>query len=231
MGNHVRYLTGALGKQTRPKIIELRQLTVVQQDPLLSDITLEIFEGEAVALLGSSEAEKKTLLACLLGKIQPTRGEIRVLNTTLPPLPPQIRRQVGIMALSTQHALDERVGLRIQRRATHYGTPFTPAQIDAYCGHYGLASDMSVATLTRLQARVLALALALVHDPRLLLLVEPLTGLSEQEQGVMRGYLQRAQREGRTLLSTFSPPLAEKELTGYDLVARLEQGRLLRVKS
>lgn len=229
MGNHLRYFTGTLGQHTRPKIIELRQLTVIQEHwPILHKITLEIFEGESVALLGSSENDKHALLACILGQIQPAQGEIRVLSAPLPPLPAEIRRQLGVMPRFVERKTRETVAAYLQRFSAYHGIQLTATQVSLYCAHYQLAPAALVSELTALQTRILALALALVHDPRLALLVEPLTGLAQEDQIILQGYLQRTQREGRTVLCTFVEPLAEKQLTGYDLVVKLEQGRLLR---
>lgn len=229
MDEHTRYLTGELGKQTRPKIIELRQLTVTrEQVPILRDMTLDIFEGEAVAMLGQVEEEKHTLLACLLGQIQPTSGHLRVLGTSLPPLPAPIRRQIGVMPQFVERKTRETVATYLQRFAGYHDVKLTSAQISHYCAHYQLAPDTPVAELSALQARVLALALALVHDPRLALLVEPFSGLTPAEQETFQAFLLRTRSEGRTLLCTFTSPLAEKFILGYDGVVKLEQGRIVR---
>lgn len=224
-----RYLTGPLGKQTRPKAIEFHQTTFVQaQRILFQDVTLDIFEGESVAFLGPPGAGKSALLACVQGLIQPTRGEVRVLRTTLPPLPVEIRRQMGVLPQQLDSAAHETVGAFLQRFATYYDIHLNSKQITTYCAHYELEPSILAGALSNRQARIFALALTLVHDPRLVLLDEPLSGLSEADQDALWFYLQRIQREGRTLLCTFSVPLAEKYLSGYDLIVRLEQGRLTR---
>lgn len=228
MADHTRYLTGPLGKQTRPKIIELRQLTVLQKrQPILQDITLNIFEGESVALLGPPDPGKSALLACLQGHIQPASGEIYVLGASLPPLPPATRRQLGILPQQLDFKPHETVSAYLRRFTMYRGVQLHHEQTVAYCAHYQLTPSTLVAELTGLQTRVLALALALAHDPRLILLDEPLDGLTEQDQEAFRPYLQRTQREGRTLLCTFTSPLAEKYLSEYDLIVRLKQGQLL----
>ncbi len=224
-----RYLTGPLGKQTRPKAIEFHQTTLVQERrTLLHDVTLDIFEGESVALLGPPASGKSALLACVQGLIQPTRGEVRVLGTTLPPLPIEVRRQMGILPQQLDLARRETIAAYLQRFAAYYDVHLNSKQLTAYCTHYELEPSLQVADLSSRQARIFALAISLVHDPRLVLLDEPLSGLSAADQAALWPYLQRIQREGRTLLCTFSPPLAEKYLSGYDLIVRLEQGRLMR---
>lgn len=226
-----RYLTGPLGQQTRPKAIEFRQITLVQaQQTLFEDVTLDMFEGESVALLGPPGSGKSALLACVQGLLQPTRGEVRVLGATLPPLPVEIRRQMGILPRQLDLARHETVAAYLQRFATYYDVHLNSKQITTYCAHYEIEPSLAVADLPGRQARIFALALSLVHDPHLVLLDEPLSGLSEADQDALWPYLQRIQREGRTLLCTFSLPLAEKYLNGYDLIARLEQRRLTRQK-
>ncbi len=227
MSDPGRYLIGAPGKHTRPKTIELRQLTVLQEYvPVLHEITLDIFEGESTALVGTSEREKHALLACILGQMQPTQGDIHVLGATLPPLPAALRRRLGVTPRLADRQARETVAASLRRFAAYHELRLTDAQITRYCAHYQLTPTAQVAELSELQIRVLALALALVHDPRLALLLEPLTGLIEADQAALQAYLQRIQSEGRTLLTTFTPPLAEKFFTGYDLVVRLAQGRL-----
>ncbi|HEX7735158.1 MAG TPA: ATP-binding cassette domain-containing protein [Ktedonobacteraceae bacterium] len=229
MGEHSRYLTGELGKQTRPKIIELRQLTVLHEHvPVLQEISLDIFEGEALVLLGQVEAGKHALLACLLGQIQPARGKISVMGVSVPPLPAETRRQIGVMPQFVERKTSETVAAYLQRFAAYYDVKLTGAQISHYCAHYQLPPGALVAELSTLQARVLALALTLVHDPRLALLVEPLSGLAPADQEAFQVYLLRTRSEGRTLLCTFTPPLAEKYILGYDGVVKLAQGRIVR---
>lgn len=231
MADHApaRYLTGPLGKQERPKIIELRQLTLVREgQTILRDITLDIFEGESVAVLGEPGSGKSALFACMQGQIRPTEGEVRVLGVSLPPLLPEIRRQMGAMPEQLDLKTPETLARSLQRFAAYYHVRLNSQQVKAYCGHYRLAPAAFVASLTGLQVRIFALALALVHDPRLVLLDDPLAGFSEAEQAIFWTYLQEIRREGRTLLCTFTPPLAKKYLSEYDLIMRLEEGCVLR---
>lgn len=229
MTGHTRYLTGPLGKQTRPKVIELQQITLMQEwQMILQDVTLDIFEGESVALLGSSDSGKSALLACIQGQIRPVRGRVSVLGADTLPFPPNIRRQIGVLPQQLEHRNGETILAYLQRCASYHEVQLNNAQVAAYCAHYQLPPEQPVATLTGLQARIFALAQALVHDPCLVLLEEPLSGLSTQEQVEFWPYLQRTQREGRTLLCTFTLPLAENYLSGYDLIVKIEQGRLSR---
>lgn len=228
MAEYARYLTGPLGKQTRPKVIEFDHLTAIQgQHSVLQNITLDIFEGETVALLGKAGSGKSTLLACIQGLVQPTQGRLLVLGASPASMPIELRHQIGIMPQHLNLTATETVATYLQRFAALSGTPLNQQQVQNYCVHYQLPPSIKVAWLTQLQKRILALALALVHDPRLVLLDEPLAEVSEEDRPALLTYLQRTQSEGRTLLCTFTPPVADSSINGYDLVVTLEQGHLL----
>jgi ABC-2 type transport system ATP-binding protein len=140
----------------------------------------------------------------------------------------EVRRQMGILPQQLDLARRETIAAYLRRFAAYYDVHLTSKQLTTYCASYELEPSLQVASLSCRQARIFALSLSLVHDPRLVLLDEPLSGLSAVDQSAIWPYLQRIQREGRTLLCTFSSPLAEKYLSGYDLIVRLEQGRLMR---
>jgi len=228
MVENKRYLTGPIGKQTRPKAVELRHVTVTQKgQTLLHDLTLDVFEGESIAIVGKPGAGKSALLACLQGLIQPTSGQILVMGSSLPPMTRKIRRQLGILPQQLKHTPTDTVADSLRRFASYYALKLSSEQINAYSAHYHFSSATPVARLTEVQTRVLALALALLHDPRLVLLDEPLSDLAEPDLAEIWGHLQSMQREGRTLLSTFTLPVADIHSNGYDMVVTLEQGKMV----
>ena len=237
-----RYITGPGGKQARPRIVVFDSLSVRHQEQLvLDDISLSVYEGEAVAILGSPGAGKSMLLACLQGLVQPVQGHIYIFGAELPPVTPIIRRQVGIMPgdhdksgpyISTDK---ETVADCVKRFAAFYDIQLSQVQIDEYIHHYAagqsslhsFSATLPVAQLTPLQCRVLSLALAVVHDPKLVLLDEPLARLSATDSIILWHYLKQMQSEGRTLLITFAPPITEEQLSGYDVIVRLANGRIV----
>lgn len=229
MAEHARYLTGPLGKQTRPKVIEFRHITIMQGwQPILQEITLDVFEGETVAVIGAPGSGKSTLLACMQGLTQPVRGQALVLGASTMPMPLEIRHQIGVMPQHLDFTISETVTAYLQRFASYSAAQLHPEQIQYYCSHYHLPPAALVSQLTHLQRRILAIALTLVHDPRLALLDDPLAGVPEEDRPALWSHLQRIQREGRTLVCTFTPPVADLSINAYDLIVTLEQGRLLR---
>lgn len=200
-----RYLRRPSGTHARPRAIELRQLTLVRaQRTLLADVTLDIFEGESVALLGPPASGKSALLACIQGVLQPDGGEVRVLGAPLASLPAAVRRRIGVLPRHFAPGTQETAAAYLQRFAAYHDVTLTGGQLATYCAHYKIDPAFPVAAFSGREACIFALALALVHDPRLVLLDEPLGGLSAVDQAAIWPYLQRIQREGRTLLCTFS---------------------------
>lgn len=222
-----RYITGPLGKQTRPRVIAFDHLSAIQNERLvLYDISLSIYEGESAAVIGPAGAGKSNLLACIQGLAQPIKGHLLVMGNQVPPMAAGIRRQIGVMPGHLDHPELLRIGDLVRRFAAYYNLDLSEAQVEEYCRHYALSSTSLVSQLTLPQLRVLLLALTLVHDPHLVLLDEPLAGLSNADSSLIWQYLRRMQSEGRTLLITFTPPIAEELLRGYDLIVTLDKGHI-----
>lgn len=226
--NSKRYISGPIGKRARPRVIVLDHLSASYQgQEILHDIYLSIYEGEAVAILGAPGAGKSILLACLQGLIQPGQGAIQVMAAALPPMTPELRRQTGLMPRHLDRTQHTTVSDLLQRFAAYYEIHLSQEQVNEYSQHYSLHPYTFVSELTPVQLHALKLASALVHDPRLILLDEPLAGLPEMEHALIKHYIRRMQREGRTLLVTFTPPVADDYLKEYDVIIRLEQGHIV----
>ena len=227
-GSHnQRYITGPLGKQTRPCVIAFDHLSATRHGRLvLQDISLSIYEGESVAVIGPAGAGKSMLLACIQGLVQPTKGHLQAMGVEVSPMTSIIRRQIGVMPGSLDYPEMFRVADLVRRFAGYYDVELSEPQVEEYCHHYALSSCSFVSQLTLPERRVLLLALALVHDPHLVLLDEPLAGLSSAHESLVWPYMRQMQSEGRTLLTTFTPPIAEEHLRRYDLIVMLDKGHI-----
>ncbi|HLH60230.1 MAG TPA: ATP-binding cassette domain-containing protein [Ktedonobacteraceae bacterium] len=231
-GSHTqRYITGPIGQQARPCVVSFEHISTKRDGELaLYDISLDIYEGESIAVIGSPGAGKSELMACVQGLVPSSEGHLHVLGYEVPPLPAEVRRQMGVMPGQLERAETLLVADLIRRFAGYYKLDLSESQVEVYCRHFALSSSWPVAHLTPTQVRLLALSLALVHDPHLVLLDEPFAGLSGAGSLLIGQYLRGIQSEGRTLLITCTTPIAEELLTGYDCIIMLEKGHIQSVK-
>ncbi|MBV9121494.1 MAG: heme ABC exporter ATP-binding protein CcmA [Chloroflexi bacterium] len=143
----------------------------------LRGVDLEIAPGESVALLGPNGAGKTTLLRLLATLDKPTSGRLSVAGFDVHSHAVDVRRRVGLVAHQTYlHAeLTATENLRFYCRL--YGVPVEA--VENCLVEVGLAgrANVRVSALSRGQQQRLAIARALLHDPTVLLMDEPDTGL------------------------------------------------------
>jgi ABC-type multidrug transport system ATPase subunit len=178
------------------------------------NVTLEAQPGRVTGLVGPNGSGKTTLLLMLSSLLAPDAGEIRVAGID-PLADPQAARAIlGWMpdALGAWGSLTARETLVVTGRL--YGMPRDAASARAVTllAQVGLTdlADSPARVFSRGQKQRLGLARALVHDPQVLLLDEPASGLDPQARIDLRVLLRRFAAEGRTILVS-SHVLAELE--------------------
>jgi ABC-2 type transport system ATP-binding protein len=195
----------------------------------LADVSLDVPRGEVFGLLGPNGGGKTTLFKILSTLMAPTEGTVQVLEHDLRREARHIRRHLGVVF---QHpSLDPKLTATENLR-THgmlYGLhgPALTARVAALLALLGLAERAQdrVETLSGGLQRRVELAKALVHQPDLLLLDEPSTGLDPVARRDFTEYLRRLRdREGVTVLLT-THILDEAERC--DRVGIMERGRLV----
>lgn len=154
----------------------------------LSDITLSIHPG-VTGLLGPNGAGKTTLIRILLGLAKVTRGSGHVLGIPLGDQLPRVRSLVGFMPEDDcyLHGISGIETLQMAGRLS--GIPSLEAlrrghEILDFCGA-GQERYRPVETYSTGMRQKLRFAMAIVHDPQLLILDEPTTGLDPQEREAM----------------------------------------------
>jgi heme ABC exporter ATP-binding subunit CcmA len=163
---------------------------------VLRDIDLTVAAGEAVAVAGPNGAGKTTLLRVLAGLARPDRGEVRVEGQPLRRDSPEIRRAVGLVSHQTLLYDDLTLHENLTFAARLYGLPTPAAAARCALEEAGLGprADVSPRRLSRGLAQRAAIARALLHRPRVLLLDEPFTALDAAASERLRDEL-RARRE------------------------------------
>jgi heme exporter protein A len=148
-----------------------------------SGVDLDLVAGEALAVLGPNGAGKSTLLRILAGLSRPTSGELRVERDGAPASGRGGGRGwVGFAGHATllYPELTARENLVFHGRV--HGIPDPGARADALLAEEGLAAvaDRRAGTFSRGMAQRLSIARALVHDPPIVLLDEPFTGMDRR---------------------------------------------------
>ncbi|MFZ0800450.1 MAG: ABC transporter ATP-binding protein [Terriglobales bacterium] len=164
-------------------------------------ISLRIEGGECFGLLGPNGAGKTTTIEILEGLLAPTSGEVRILGHTWNDNSRQLREWIGISLQETR--LSEKLNVRetIELFASFYSEPRPAADILEEL-QLTEKSDAWVGKLSGGQKQRLAVATALVGNPRILFLDEPTTGLDPQSRRQLWDIIRVFQKKGGTVLLT-----------------------------
>jgi ABC-2 type transport system ATP-binding protein len=172
----------------------------------VAGVDLEVAEGEIYAFLGPNGAGKTTTVRMLTTLLRPTGGSARVAGHDVVAEAAAVRRSIGV-ALQ-EAALDPLMTGRelIQLQATLHALPRAEGRrrADELLRRVGLvqAADRRVGTYSGGMRRRLDLASALVHEPRVLFLDEPTTGLDPVSRKAIWEEVEGLNREGTTVFLT-----------------------------
>jgi daunorubicin resistance ABC transporter ATP-binding subunit len=172
----------------------------------LDGVNLEIAPGEAFGLLGPNGAGKTTTIRILVGLLRATSGSAWVSGHDVVAEGDRVRSLVGYAAQGAGLDLDLTVAENLRLRARLYGLSRRDARqrSEELCEAFGLSdlADRRAGFLSGGQRRRVDLALALVHEPPVLLLDEPTTGLDPQSRRALWEHVESLARSGTTLVLT-----------------------------
>jgi ABC-2 type transport system ATP-binding protein len=215
----------------RPAIVEARGLVKRYNGTIaVAGVDLSIPEGEIFGLVGPNGAGKTTMLRMLATLLAPTSGDAEVAGESVRRNPQAVRRVLGYMPDAFGVYDDMKVWEYLDFFGRCYG--LGPAQRKRMIGDLLELVDLAgkrdayVQSLSRGMQQRLCLAHALVHDPKVLLLDEPASGLDPRARVELREILRELRSMGKTILisSHILPELGEM-CTG---VAIIDHGRVLR---
>ena len=190
-------------------------------------VSFDVREGEFYGLLGPNGAGKTTTLEMAEGLREPDEGAVRLLGEASWPRNTALLTRIGVQLQSS--AFFEKLTCReqIHTFGDLYGV--SGERADAMLETVGLTEKGTtrVERLSGGQAQRLSIACALVHDPELVFLDEPTTGLDPQARRNLWDLLRHINAEGRTVVLT-THYMDEAE-TLCDRVAVMDHGRILRV--
>jgi len=187
-------------------------------------VSFAIETGEILGLIGPNGAGKTTTIECILGLRQADDGSIFVNGIDALRQPALVRKQVGAQLQSTE--LPEKI---TPREALRLFGAFYRQTVDVgtFLARFGLEekADAAFDTLSGGQRQRLALALAFIHAPRLLILDEPTVGLDPAVRRELLAIVAACRDEGcAVLLCTHQLDEAERLC---DRVAIIDQGRIV----
>lgn len=187
-------------------------------------ISFEIAAGEIFGLLGPNGAGKTTTLECILGLVRPRAGRIEVCGIEAASDPAAARARMGAVLQTT--GLPDKITPReaLTVFGTFYPAPLAPQLL---LQRFGLSekADAAFDTLSGGQKQRLALALAFMSDPALLLLDEPTTGLDPLGRREVQDHIAAIKKDGHAvLLATHDMTEAERLC---DRIAVIAEGRVV----
>lgn len=198
--------------------------------PILHDVTFDVDRGSVAGYVGPNGSGKTTTLRLLTGALKPDSGQVWVGDVNIADDPLEAKRRFGYVPehghlyesftpveylafIGRMHGLDEHL---ISRRT------------DALLAYWGLADDAQQAMLSYskgMKQKVL-IAAALLHDPPVLLLDEPLNGLDAHAVLQVRALLRAQAEVGKTVF--YSSHLLDAVEKVADQVIVIRDGRILR---
>lgn len=196
----------------------------------VADLSLEVNEGEVFGLLGPNGAGKTTSISMMCGLLRPDSGQVVIHGKPIADGDANVRARVGVCpqnivlwgqltCLEQMVFIGEMYGMK--RKAVTQRSEQLLEELDLT-----EKRDKRARTLSGGMQRRLNLAMALVHDPEILVLDEPEAGLDPQSRVLVREYVKSLARRKTIILTTHNMDEAERMA---DRVAIMDHGKLLTV--
>ncbi len=195
----------------------------------LRDISINIEAGEAVAVLGPNGSGKSTLIKIIATHMRPSSGRIEVFGLSSVKKAKEVKRRIGYVAHGS-FLYDE---LTVEENLRFYQSMFSAVpktkevNLDGLLGLVRLKkwTKTPVGNLSHGLRKRADIARAMVHEPKLLLLDEPFSGLDETSRNVLRDYLLHQHGEVTLMLTSHDAALARQVCRRSIL---LEKGTVVR---
>jgi heme exporter protein A len=170
--------------------------------PALRGISFDLAAGEFLTLFGPNGAGKTTLLRILCGAVRPTRGAVLVSGHPVADSDGPWRRRIGLLSHQTFLYPGLSAAENLEFYARLYSLADRRAVVARALEDVGLAErrNDAVRTFSRGMQQRLALARTLLHDPEVVFLDEPYTGLDPHAAAMLNRTLQRLRDERRTVV-------------------------------
>jgi branched-chain amino acid transport system ATP-binding protein len=213
-------------------MLKVRNLHVYYENvQILNGISIDVSEGEMVALIGNNGAGKTTFLMSLCGIIRPASGTIEFLGTSVTKLPPHRIFRLGMVQQAQDGALFTEMTVLENLYQGAYRSPNVKTMNDKLqevFSYFPILSErkkQKAGTLSGGEQRMLEIGRALMANPRLLLLDEPCSGLAPILVENLAEVISNLHRQGLTILLVEQNAHMALELADRGYI--LENGRIL----
>jgi heme exporter protein A len=190
---------------------------------VLRGLDFDALEGEFVGLLGPNGAGKTTFLRILSSLSRPTLGEVYLGGYKLPSQAAAVRSRLGVLSHQPLLYGDLTAEQNLRFYGRMYGLVTLDERIDEVLELVGLSlrrRDL-VRTFSRGMQQRLAIGRAVIHDPEILLLDEPYTGLDQEACAMLDEILKAVAEEGRTIVMTSHDLMRAADLASrFDVLSR-----------
>lgn len=170
----------------------------------LRSVDLRLDEGDFLTLFGPNGAGKTTLIRILATLARPTAGRVLVGGLDIRECTAEVRRRIGVVSHQTFLYRDLTAEENLLLYARLYDLPDGKSRVHAALERVALGhrAEDPVRTLSRGMQQRVAIARAVLHDPLILLLDEPYSGLDQHAVASLTTILQEMALKGRTVLMT-----------------------------
>jgi ABC-2 type transport system ATP-binding protein len=185
--------------------IEVKNLSKFYgEQAAVNDISFSINKGEIVGFLGPNGAGKSTTMKILTGFIPSTSGEVKVCGLEVDVDSLETRKKIGYLPENNPLYLDMYVREYLEFVGKIYKVPNLKARIDEMIQQVGLEVEQNkkIGMLSKGYRQRVGLAQAIIHDPEVLILDEPTTGLDPNQLVEIRELIKRIGKSKTVMLST-----------------------------
>ncbi|HVW62063.1 MAG TPA: ABC transporter ATP-binding protein [Puia sp.] len=193
------------------------------------DVSFDVRPGEIFGLLGPNGAGKTSTLSAVEGLLKPNSGNIHVAGFSVREQPLHARANMGVQLQATSFQAELTISEIIKLYAGIYGVSLTKEKLDSILANIKLqdAAGKRYGQLSGGQQQRVSLVIATIHEPRLLLMDEPTTGLDPQSRRQLWERIEAMREKGHAILLT-THSMEEAEAV-CDRIAIIDHGKIIAI--
>ena len=194
----------------------------------IEHVNLEIGEGEIFGFIGPNGAGKSTTIRILMNLIFPTRGSARIMGMDVIRQTKEIKHKVGYIPSDANAYSSMDVNEFLAYTGRFYKLQNARQRISELCGMFDLDQKRKIADLSMGNRKKVSIVQSLIHNPELLIMDEPTTGLDPLMQSVFFELLRSENRKGMTVF--FSSHILSEVQVLCRRVAIIREGKIIQIE-